>query len=89
MKYTDLDLKNETQVIAWLKKNYPIGTEIISPKTGNHTFIYSTSEFRKSTIYDNSYMVNNVFIIYKSKLIETLPLCDLEPQHLENNYEIY
>jgi hypothetical protein len=89
MKFTDLDLNNETQVIAWLKENYPVETEVISPRTGNHTFIHNRSEFTKTTIHDNSYTVNTMFIIYKGKLTETLPLCDLEPQHLENNYEIY
>lgn len=89
MKYTDLDLNDETQVIAWLKENYPIKTKVISPSTGKHTFIHNTSEFIKTIGYNNSYSVNGIFIIYHSKLTETLPLCDLEPQHLENNYEIY
>ena len=89
MKFTDLDLNNETQVIAWLKENYPVGTKIISPKSGDYSFIHETSEFMKTIAYENSYDVNSIFIIYEGILTRTLPLCDLEPQYLENNYEIY
>jgi hypothetical protein len=89
MKFINLDLNNETQVIAWLKENYPVETKVISPSTGKHTFIHKMSEFKKTIGFDNSYSVNGIFIIHQGKLTETLPLCDLEPQYLENNYEIY
>jgi hypothetical protein len=89
MKFTDLDLNNETQVIAWLKENYPVETKVISPKSGDYRFIHEKSEFKKTIAHENSYDVNSIFIIYQGKLTETLPLCDLEPQYLENNYEIY
>ena len=89
MKFTDLDLNNEIQVIAWLKENYPVETEVISPKSGDSSIINIRSKFEKSTSNGDSYIVDCIYIIHRGKLTETLPLCDLEPQYLENNYEIY
>jgi len=89
MKFTNLDLDKGNQVIAWLKENYPIGTKVISPSTGDSFIRMEDTKITKSLSRNNSYYIGCIFIIYDGKLTPTLPLCDLEPQKTEQDYEIY
>jgi hypothetical protein len=89
MKFTDLDLKNESQVIAWLKENYPIGTKVVSAKTGDFFVRRNDTNITKCLSLNNSYYIGVIFIIYEGKLTPTTPLCSLEPQQTEQDYEIY